>query len=216
MLLLSTGTAAGLGQVNPQFVAPTPGLDKQYGHGFPPGFPGTGESADGMPCPEAGSSRDGIGLAVMLTAPPEATGFSFDWDFFTSEYPEYVCSEYNDVAAVFVDGVNVMIDAQGQAINVNSSLVDNCESGNWGEPPNQTGSRTCIGTAHLQNTGYQGPPPAGFTTDVGAASGWRTSTNGNVVITPGENYTFIFAIWDSTDGIWDSIVIFDHFRWTYD
>jgi hypothetical protein len=72
-------------------------------------------------------------LKLVLRAPPGATGFSFDWDFFTSDYPQFVCSEYNDVAAVLVDGVNVMVDGNGAAVDVNSSYVNSCESGTWGQ-----------------------------------------------------------------------------------
>ena len=37
-----------------------------------------------------------IGLEVNLIAPSNATGYKFDFDFYSFEYPEWVCTTFND------------------------------------------------------------------------------------------------------------------------
>ncbi|MBP7292514.1 MAG: hypothetical protein KBB21_38145, partial [Nannocystaceae bacterium] len=59
--------------------------------------------------------------------------------------------------------------------------------------------------ATLQSCGYNGR--------YGGGTGWL-QMSGNV--TPGEVMTLRFAIWDTSDGIYDSLVLLDDFQWSVD
>ena len=46
-------------------------------------------------------------MTLQIKVPKNVAGMSFDFDFYSSEWPEYVCSTYNDqfVAWLQSDGV---------------------------------------------------------------------------------------------------------------
>src|SRR5205085_9640837 len=46
--------------------------------------------------PDKKSAFDAIALELVVRAPTNAKSFSFDFDFYTFEYTEFVCSEFND------------------------------------------------------------------------------------------------------------------------
>ena len=60
--------------------------------------PPTGFPKESASCPDVqtGACNDATALEVELTAPANAQGLSFDFDFFTFEFPQYICSQYND------------------------------------------------------------------------------------------------------------------------
>jgi len=196
--------------VNPPFFDPHNGFNKGYSSNYPATFPHSETADGGVQCVAAVGAvvQDGIGLEVQLTAPPGATGYAFDWNFMSDDYPDYVCSGYADVAAVITNGTAAM------EVSVNSALVETCDNGPWGQAGTIPGNRTsCIGRAELAGTGFDlhpNPPPK---PDEGAGTGWRTTTASAVA---GQVYTIRFTIWDSTDAIFDSTVLFDNFRWIYD
>ena len=68
-------------------------------------------------------------------------------------------------------------------------------------PPGPWGG--CVTTAGLAGTG--------FANGVGGATGWLDIA-GNV--TPGEDMTIRFAIWDTGDHSWDSVVLVDNWTWS--
>jgi hypothetical protein len=80
---------------------------------------------------------------------------------------------------------------------------------------------TCAGTAQLQGTGFQiaNPPPkfagdpgyCGGNNLLGGGTGWLT-LRGNVE--PGETMEIRFALWDTGDAWYDSVVLLDDFRWS--
>jgi len=55
------------------------------------------------------------------------------------------------------------------------------------------------------------PDSCGYGGRHGGATGWLNMT-GNV--TPGEVMTLRFAIWDTADEIFDSVVLLDDFQWS--
>jgi hypothetical protein len=77
--------------------------------------------------------------------------------------------------------------------------------------------------AELTGTGMDGlnPAPAfagdpgycGTNNQVGGGTGWLV-TSGNVV--GGEVITLRIALWDTSDGYYDSIAILDNFTWSID
>jgi hypothetical protein len=168
---------------------------------------------------EPTSVNDYTEIRMSLLVPTNARSFSFDFVFLTSEYPEYSCSDYNDTFIAWLksqayDG-NISFDGSHNTIQVNSAF--------FGADP-----------AELAGTGYEvlvqddpfgggcsfaglGQPRAGCTRPnvgstctVGGTTGWLTTT---APVTPGEMVDLTFSIFDEGDGILDSMVIIDNFRW---
>jgi hypothetical protein len=107
----------------------------------------------------------------------------------------------------------------------NTGLFRQCVNGPTGCASASIGGTitTCTGTAELVGTGMDRVnPPAhvdatgqpgscGANNLLGGGTGWLV-TSGNVV--GGEIITLRIAIWDTSDGIYDSIAIVDNFQWS--
>ncbi len=88
------------------------------------------------PLPDSGQSDDVYDLVqfiVTLRVPINVTGFSFDFIFFSSEYPEWVCSNYNDTFYALVENepqlnggqrTNISFDNQQNEITVNNGFFE--------------------------------------------------------------------------------------------
>ncbi|HEY1690555.1 MAG TPA: choice-of-anchor L domain-containing protein [Polyangiaceae bacterium] len=188
----------------------------------PPGFPQSGAS-----CPQGKTVNDMIDLKLTLEAPPDATGFRFDFDFYSSEWPNFVCSNYNDAFVAYLTSKgltdNVSFDAQHNPVSVNNDYFDHCTAGvplgcnrtdgNSADAPVAT-SQCASGASELAGTGYAGTKQSlcgqGPDATLGGATGWLTT---QASIEPGEQFTLEFMIWDAGDGILDSSVLIDHFVW---
>lgn len=120
-------------------------------------------------------------------------------------------------AQVFPVGVNLAFGDTGlfrQCVNGPTGCASLSVAGNI---------TTCTGTTELAGTGMdQANPPAhadaagqpgacSANNLLGGGTGWLV-TSGNVV--GGEIITLRIAIWDTTDGIYDSVSIIDNFRWS--
>ena len=209
MLLLSSGTARRPN--DPGYKDPK-GFDKQYNSNPPLGFPKESPACPGV---VTGATYDDIALELELKAPENANALAFDFNFFTWEWPEYVCSEYNDFFVALLepfpakqsDG-NISFDSKGNPVSVNNGLVRVCSCSNG--PPcdapivNPQKTYDCgLGSSQLKGTGFEGH----------AATGWlRTSSpiGANAVI------TLRLGIYDSGDGVLDSTSVIDNLRWLGD
>jgi hypothetical protein len=60
----------------------------------------------------------------------DATGFQFDFDFYSSEWPNYVCSNYNDAFVAYLTSKkltdNVSFDAKNNPVAVNNDYFNRC------------------------------------------------------------------------------------------
>jgi hypothetical protein len=157
--------------------------------GYPQIIPGCGTSSQIF---------DDVALALTLRAPANAAGFAFRFKFYSFEYPQYVCSAYNDQFVVLMQppplatqNGNVVFDSGGNPISVNS-VLDVC-------------SGCLLGTAELAGTGFDtwGSEPAGGT-------GWLRTV---VPVVGGQEFTLRFIIWDTGDQNVDSTVLLDAFQW---
>lgn len=207
VLALSSGTAR-----NPD----EPGYETV--EGWAKGFtdnPVAGLSYTSPACPntpDTGQPHDTVALELRLRAPEGAEGIAFDFNFFTFEWPEYVCSTFNDYFAAMMtpspnNKLNISFDSAGNQITVNNALVEVCDCGNG--PPCDAGMLTyeCAdGASMLTGTGFEGDPSS-FTH---AATGWLST---QAPLVAGENIIVRFAVWDSGDGVLDSTAIVDNFRW---
>ncbi len=195
----------------------------------PPGFP---QGAQG--CPQSSEVHDVIDVRLTLKAPKNAKGIMFDFNFFSSEWPAYICSEFNDGFLAYLtpasasSGENISFDAAGNPISVNNGFFDRCTpSIDTGCAPGaRKGTSTCAGgAAELAGTGYglvhkwceiysMGGIGGSGGTDPstnGGATGWLTSA---APVEAGDTFTVDFLIWDTGDGKLDSSVLLDNFRWS--
>jgi hypothetical protein len=189
------------------------------------------------PAPVSQEALDPVMLTLTIRVPTNARSFAFDTDFYSWEFPEYVCSEFNDYLVVLLDSalagtaavpadknLATYRDAQQRrwALGVNLARLDGglftqCVNGAVGCAPGSIASTitTCTSTDQLAGTGFETADPGQCTPDAttGGATGWLT-TRGNVL--PGETITLRIALWDTSDHLIDSTAILDHFRWSPD
>lgn len=172
---------------------------------------------------------DSVMLVLRLRAPTNARAFQFSGYFISSEYPEFVCSHFNDQLVALVDtpggapvGVvnppdkNLMTYFNGGRswpIGINmakgTSLFRVCEPEAWSPAcwnPNTSPLSCGLGTGDLAGTGYE----RGNGCLNGGGTGWLV-TSGNV--RPGEIVELRIALWDVGDTGHDSIALLDGFKW---
>ena len=203
LLALSTGTARRPG--DPGYQAPDQGFNKGYASGAPAGFPKASPACPGI---TPGSAFDATGIELTLTVPPLAHGFEFDFKYYSSEWPAWVCSQFSDQFLVMLappppsaaDG-NVVFDPGANVIGAHSSFVAVC--GCAPNPPCAVGglSFPCsLGVGELAGTGFE----------THAGTPWLKTS---VPATPSSTITLRFVPYDSGDGLFDSTVLIDNFRW---
>jgi hypothetical protein len=192
MLALSSGAARTPGQNGSCDAASC-----SHGSGTAPaGFPQTSANCGGGP---ATPINDDVALEITLRAPSNATGYSFNFDFFSFEYPEWVCMSYNDQFIALVDPApqgaingNISFDSVSNPVSVNAGFFQVCQ----GCP---------LGTAQLTGNGFDTWDPEGA-----GATGWLAT---QAPVTPKQELTIRFAIWDGQDTAYDSTVLVDNFQW---
>jgi hypothetical protein len=192
-----------------------------------PVAPGCGSGSAGQPQ----SPRDSVMLVFRLRAPTNSRAFSFNSYFFSAEYPEYVCSSFNDQFIALVDtptGVptpianpadkNLMTyvkNGQKWPIGINiakgTDLFSVCESQITNPgcfDPDVSNASCSLGAAQLLGTGFD--KPSGSPCTIGGGTFWLTSA-GNVI--PGAIVEIRVAIWDVGDQAFDSLALIDGFKW---
>jgi hypothetical protein len=187
MLVMSSGRARDASQ--PEFC----GAISCTGTGV--GTPPAGFPQDVPSCPGDTDINDDVGLEVTLRAPTNATGYKFDFSFYSHEYPEWVCTSFNDQFIALVTpppmgsiNGNVSFDSQNNPVSVNVAFFNVCD----GCP---------LGTAELAGTGFE--------VSAGGTS-WLQTT---APVEAGQTFSVRFAIWDTGDQSWDSTVLVDAFEW---
>jgi hypothetical protein len=236
--ILSSGGAAAKGDVNPpyhDFVS--------YVTTKSPGFPadflaangGKLPNAPGCPEPAGTTANDPVMLTVKVRVPTNARSFSLRSNFFSSEFPEWTCSPYNDFFVILLDSTattnpmdkNLAFYQPMNSMNKvpvgvnlgfgNTGLFTQCVNGATGcAMGGPTGTiSTCASTDDLLATGFDDAAPMSCDAASlkGGATGWLT-TSGNV--TPGEIMTLRIAIWDTSDHELDSLAVIDGFKWSAD
>jgi hypothetical protein len=216
MLALSSGTAR----------QPTdPDYDDVGGHDSgtssppPPGFPIDSPACGGVNT-QGSEANDPAGLELTIRVPTNAKSFTFNFNFFTYEWPVYVCSQYNDFFVALQDPApsnaqmgNISFDSQGNPVSVNNGLVDVCGCDS-GPPCNEgmyaqkkfdcpLGTNALIGTGFGVDTGYE---------DHGSTYWLQTQSPAQ----PGSVMKLRFAVWDAGDHVLDSTTLIDNFVWSAD
>lgn len=235
MIALSTGHAAALGDSDPAFAAFDPGTTIGTTSEMPADWiAANGDAVPGIPaCPAPANEavHDSAMLTLKVRVPTNVHGLSLRAYFLSSEFPEYVCSEFIDYAVVLLASSSGANPSDGNLATftpsggpryplsanlayADSGLFRQCVNGPMGCASSGTTSETtaCIGTTDLTGTGFDGPAqnPCGTSDLIGGGTGWAT-LYGNV--TPGEVITLRIALWDTGDAALDSLVLFDDFTW---
>jgi hypothetical protein len=191
----------------------------------PPGYP---KAAQG--CKQFNEVNDVIVAKLEIKAPPNVSGIKFDFNFYSGEWPAYLCSEFNDgfIAVLHSKAFNggkaenMSFDKDNNPVSVNNGFFDRCTpSMQTGCAPEaeKKGMSTCPGgTNELAGTGFGlegewcGSYQGGAKTKSvnGGSTGWLTSA---APIEPGETFTIEFYIWDTGDAFLDSSVLIDNFTY---
>jgi hypothetical protein len=201
ILALSSGTARAPNHPGYKDIG---GYDKGYTSGAPAGFPHpfTGCAASGT---TPGDAHDGAALDLEIRVPTNAKSFSVTSNFFAADFPQFVCTQFNDFFVTLVTPApagdtngNVVFDGSHDPVSVDSTdLLQSCA-------PQAAGGKTFAcgkGAASLTGTGF----------DQHAGTGWLTT---QVPVTPGSTIKVLVAVWDSSDGVLDSTALLDGFQWS--
>jgi len=139
---------------------------------------------------QGGAAFDYTELRFVLQVPPGVVSFSYDFAFFSTEYPFYFGSGYNDMYVGWLESEkwtgNISFDTMGNPISLNAGFL-----------------------AHRDDNGNL-PALAGTCMRQHAGTDWLQTKAG---VTPGETITVVFAVFDLADPILDSYVFLDNFKW---
>jgi hypothetical protein len=200
------------------------GVVMQGGNAVPNGAP-SGFPKSAAQCPISSDVYDVIDVKLQVKVPDNAQGFSFDFDFWSGEWPEYVCTNFNDsfiaylTSKAFNKGTpdNISFDSQNNPVSVNIGFFGECTAGTQtGCAGGSTGTSTCpLGPNELNGTGFLNMgaycPPGGTTQSTGGgATGWLQT---KAPAQPGEVIELHFIIWDTGDPNYDSSVLIDNWQW---
>ena len=195
-------------------------LHRQRQRHAAPGFP-----QDNPNCPPSPDINDDVALKLKIRAPTNATGYSFNFKFYSFEFPQWVCNNYNDQFIALVSPApmgavngNISFDSMHNPVSVNLGFFNVCDPGQISQyaASCQFGGTTCpsppnpycaSGTAQLAGTGFD-------TWDSGFGGAGATSwLKSQAPITGGQEVTIRFTIWDTGDQAFDSTTLIDNFAW---
>jgi hypothetical protein len=227
--VLSSGNAFQCDDANPSSTCSGSGSGDPYFKGEQAGMTGAGTAPPGYPkaasgCQNATDVYDAIGLNVQIKVPANAQGLQFDFDFYSGEWPEYVCTDFNDAFVAWLTStaypgtggdLNISFDSKGNPVSVNNGFFEHCtQNATTGCAGGKTATAACsAGPGELQGTGFYNLGtycPKGGQTTGGGATGWLTT---KAPVKQGETITVQFIIWDTGDQNWDSSVLVDNFQW---
>ncbi len=139
---------------------------------------------------QGSSANDYVELRFELDVPVDVVSLSYDFAFFSTEYPFYFGSAFNDMYIGWLESEawtgNISFDAMGNPISLNAGFLNyRDDAGNLPE---------FAGTCMRQHAG----------------TGWLSTSAG---VAPGEHITVAFGIFDLSDSILDSYVFLDNFQW---
>lgn len=148
------------------------------------------------------SANDYTEMRLTATVPDTTNSFSYDFAFFSVEYPDYYQSSFNDMYVAWLESEvwtgNVSFDEQGNPISLNAGFLDYRDSSApvFNDPQCMNGCDAVElhGTCMKEHAGTK----------------WLSTTAG---VAPGEQVTIVFAIFDLSDSILDSYVFVDNFQW---
>jgi hypothetical protein len=193
----------------------------------PTGFP-----QDDPACPPTKAIADDIALELQIRVPSNATGYSFNFKFYSFEFPDWVCdtSGYNDQFVALVQPPpmgayvptgspfgNISFDSNMHPVSVNMGFFDVCDGNasrfashcksSGGTCPALPSPYCPLGTGDLAGTGFDV-----WHSSVGPAGATRWLST-SAPAQPASIITVRFAIWDAGNTEFDSTVLIDNFQW---
>jgi hypothetical protein len=203
ILALSSGAARRPG--DPGFNMSV-SFSKNYTSPVAPGFPKETPACGGA---VSGSPWDATALAISVRVPTNAHGFSYDFSFYARDFPDLVCSQFNDVFFTILTpqlagqpDANIAYDEMGSPVTLNGANFRVCNCGG-GPCMSGMGNKTftcALGSSQLMGTGFEGR----------GATGWLTTT---VPVEPGSAVSIRWGVYDASDGQIDSTVVIDNWQW---
>jgi hypothetical protein len=197
----------GVGNANPdgqQLPAPMSPTDGGQGGPFVncDGFGDCSNTLEAQWIAGNAAANDLLWFQFDTAVPGGTNGYSFDFAYFSAEFPEFVASVFNDIflawsASETYTGNLCFINDQPCTV---TALCD--------------GDATCPDLAYCDEGGcanLAGDELVGTGFDgVGGSTGWFTA-NGSA--SPNETLQLTFAVFDMTDSIYDTAVLLDNWRW---
>lgn len=203
LLALSTGAARQENDPDFQSAKRRP---NSYISPLPPGFPRFPIGCvDFVP----GGPTDPVAIEITIRVPSNVHGFSFNSKFHTSDWPNLVCSDFNDFFLAFLDPVppdridgQLLFDHQENGMSINNAFIDVCRCPGSSSPC-EFGGRTFTcsrGTRELLGAGFENK----------AATGWLVTT---VPVEPNQEIKIRWGVYDAGDGELDSTGLVDNWQW---
>jgi len=152
------------------------------------------------------NAEDKMWFSFNLKAPSiadgdvaDANGYTFDFAYFSAEFPEYVDSQFNDIFVVWQNsedytGNVTFIDGQPMTVTALWPIDFQGEC-DFFDPNCQGADPHLAGTGHITD---------------GGATGWYKATGG---IKPGETFLLAFAVFDMGDSSFDTTALIDNWQW---
>lgn len=234
MLVLSTGVArdrssdgikAGYTEGCDAFESKLSGDDWSGGITPPEGFPYDSKRCINQHVSADTPAYNDVGFELTVRTPMNARALAFDSMFLTYEYPDWVCTRYNDFFVVLMDDAprmyehdNVLVDSVNEKnpIGVNSGLLSICQSTDRAARDDIMCTQDAARLKLLEKSGYA----AGESTCAASMSGGKKDLGGastdwlhtEVGVAGGKTVRLRFLLWDSGDPLLDSTVLLDNFR----
>ena len=150
-----------------------------------------------------GQANDLLWMQFDTEVPGGTNGFSFDFAYFSAEFPEWVDTAFNDIFLAW----SASETYTGNLCFINDqpcTVTSLCDSD--GSCPDLAYCDDLFGCANpangeLAGTGFDG---------VGGATGWFTAQGSAA---PLETLQLTFAVFDMTDSIYDTAVLLDNWHW---
>ncbi|MCP4680440.1 MAG: hypothetical protein GY854_34145 [Deltaproteobacteria bacterium] len=198
------------------------------------------------PTDEVWPAYDVVEWKIRIKAPSNANGFRLHYVFFSAEYEEYIDSFANDKFYIFIEGAKstnngartVTNFAECRNPSVYSDFTCSAEQAAAGTCKedekycfiaiNTAFSECCwhngctegVGPTNIDGTGFEcGDSSNDYLGDYsqghkyGSSTGWLYT---EWPVEPGEEFSLIFHLHDTADGIYDSQVIIDKFLFVSD
>jgi hypothetical protein len=167
-----------------------------------PELVGQGDCSNSLYDPFAAGSGvlDYAELRIDAIVPEGVDGLSYEFAFFSTEYPTWIehKSPFNDMYVAWLESEawtgNISFDELGNPISATGVLLD------YKDAPSPACPAPC-----------DAPELSGFSMEGHGATKWLVTT---APVVGGEQVSLLFAIFDLSDGLYDSMVALDHFEWT--
>ncbi|GIW37430.1 MAG: hypothetical protein KatS3mg073_1575 [Meiothermus sp.] len=164
----------------------------------------------------AGSTARYDTVILQFQVIPSGRTLNFQFVFGSEEYPEYVCSNFNDALGLFVSGPGISGPYSNSAINLavlpnNSRIsINTVNGGAVGYQVSSPVAGCDLGNAaYYQDNGdpnnSSSPNPSLFTNT--QMDGFTRPLRNRVVVVPGQTYRIKIVIADAGDGAYDSTVL---------